>query len=194
MVGPIAAVENFAFKAFDFSGRATRAEFWWAFLFLGGLTLGSIVMDGLTLLERGSEAFGMSTLLTPWILILSFVPYLSLRIRRLHDTGRSGFWLFLVAVPLIGPVITHFILTLPSQPDENAWGQPPAHCWTHEKTSQSRRMGLSEVQRQDVKPHNAYQSYAYLVNGEAEPTPDMIEQRRNEIKDYYRTRVLGQGA
>ncbi|WP_425099918.1 DUF805 domain-containing protein [Tropicibacter sp. S64] len=195
MVGPIAAMESFVFKAFDFSGRATRAEFWWAFLGLGLLTCGALAMDVYTLISLDLADIGMSSLITPWLFLLTFIPYLSLRVRRLHDIGRSGLFLFLDVVPIIGPILTHIMLSMPSQPEENAWGQPPRHVMTrHTPRDAAPGSFAAEAKAQTAapKPHNAFQSYAYLVNGEAEPTPDMIEQRRAEIRDYYRSRVLGQ--
>ncbi|WP_136439741.1 DUF805 domain-containing protein [Pacificoceanicola onchidii] len=197
MVGPIAALESFIFKALDFSGRATRAEFWWAFLALGVAAVISIIMDAYTVMSRDIADLGFTSFLTPWLFLLSFVPYLSLRVRRLHDVRRSGMWLFMDLVPIVGPIMTHVMLAMPSDPEENPWGQPPRHTFAGSKPrspAQGEFAAEAAAQCQQEKPHNAFQSYAYLVNGEAEPTPDMIEQRRNEIKDYYRARVLGQGA
>jgi uncharacterized membrane protein YhaH (DUF805 family) len=78
----------------NFTGRAARSEFWyWAlFTFLVGIAVDAVdysMGSGSGLL---SELWGLATLL----------PNLAVGARRLHDTDRSGFWLFLGLLPLIG--------------------------------------------------------------------------------------------
>jgi uncharacterized membrane protein YhaH (DUF805 family) len=67
-------------KYVTFSGVASRSEFWWFFLF-------NVVGDGVFRLIK------VSALLTIWSLAL-FLPALAVNVRRLHDTGRSGWWYF----------------------------------------------------------------------------------------------------
>ena len=77
-------------KYADFSGRATRPEFWWWALFtlVGGIVLGVVS-------EKLSAAFFLATLL----------PYFAVTSRRLHDTDRSG-WLQLIGlIPIIGWIV-----------------------------------------------------------------------------------------
>jgi len=77
-------------KYVDFSGRASRSEYWWfvLFIFLGSIVL-SLVSHWLQYL------FALGTLL----------PSLAAASRRLHDTGRSGWWQLICLVPLIGWII-----------------------------------------------------------------------------------------
>ncbi len=77
-------------KYFDFSGRATRSEYWWFFLFLvlGGL-LGGVLSP---------IASGLFTLAT-------LVPSIAVATRRLHDTRRSGWWQLIILVPLLGIIV-----------------------------------------------------------------------------------------
>ncbi len=77
-------------KYADFNGRATRPEFWWFFLFcLLGSIAASVVSDTMNML------FSLGTLL----------PSLAVGARRLHDTDRSGWFLLLWLLPVIGWIV-----------------------------------------------------------------------------------------
>ena len=54
-----------------------------------------------------------------------FIPGLAVSVRRLHDTGRSGWWLLIGLVPLIGGIWLLVLLCLDSQPETNKWGANP---------------------------------------------------------------------
>jgi len=98
-------------KYADFSGRATRSEYWW-FVLCEVLILGiaSLISDTL-----------------PGLFALALVlPALAVGARRLHDTGRSGWWLLLMLVPFIGGLFLLYWMVLPSQPNANAFGDPAA--------------------------------------------------------------------
>jgi uncharacterized membrane protein YhaH (DUF805 family) len=77
-------------KYADFSGRATRSEYWWFFLFT---VLVSIALSMISPLISG--LFSLGTLL----------PSIAAAARRLHDTGRSGWWQLIVLVPLVGLIV-----------------------------------------------------------------------------------------
>ena len=81
---------------FKFSGRATRAEYWWWILFtvIGRLVFG--IIDGLVSLPGVlGLLFGLGTL----------IPSLTVGVRRLHDINRTGWWLLLIFVPVIGWIV-----------------------------------------------------------------------------------------
>ncbi|RED11777.1 DUF805 domain-containing protein [Pontivivens insulae] len=81
-----------------FSGRASRSEFWWFFL---ALCLISFLADRAELRLLGPESFWLSTL----IFLALVPPTFAVSARRLHDTGRSGWWGGLVWAPLyLSPV------------------------------------------------------------------------------------------
>ena len=90
-------------KYADFSGRANRPEYWWFMLFLvlvsAGASMVSPVLSGL---------FSLGTLL----------PALAAATRRLHDTGRSGWWQLVVLVPIIGFVVILVFLAQESKADD----------------------------------------------------------------------------
>ena len=77
-------------KYFDFKGRASKSEFWSFFLFLAIVYL----VVGLPLatfdLSQGRENLPIAGLAIILIVILTFIPYIAVTARRLHDFGRSG--------------------------------------------------------------------------------------------------------
>ncbi|MBI3346577.1 MAG: DUF805 domain-containing protein [Burkholderiales bacterium] len=77
-------------KYVDFSGRASRSEYWWFVLFIfAGYLVTSVVSHWLYYL------FALATLL----------PQMAAASRRLHDTGRSGWWQLIGLIPLIGLIV-----------------------------------------------------------------------------------------
>ncbi len=104
-----------------FSGRARRREYWtfslaWALAF--GVLLSADFLLGTLDVHRGigwlSGLFSLATLL----------PVLSVTVRRLHDTGRSAWWLLLALVPALGLLLLVFTAQ-DSQPGSNEWGNNP---------------------------------------------------------------------
>lgn len=109
------AIRRALSKYADFSGRASRPEFWWFALLYSivGVILVSVDENGLL---AGLAGLG---------LIALFIPYLSVTARRLHDLGRSGWYQLLGLIPLIGPVILIIWLAQQGKPGDNAYGPDP---------------------------------------------------------------------
>lgn len=104
-----------AFKKFaEFSGRARRQEYWMFFLFY------MIFYIALALV---SNLIGSEVLVTIYSLVL-LVPSISIAARRLHDTGRSGWWQLIVLIPLIGLIVLIVFLAQDSH-DDNEYGMNP---------------------------------------------------------------------
>ena len=80
-----------------FSGRAGGTEYWWFVLF------GPIVFGLASLLDHA--VFGRDALFGAICALVFLMPYLAVAVRRLHDTNRSGWWLLLVFVPLVGNIV-----------------------------------------------------------------------------------------
>ena len=97
-----ALMHNYA----NFNGRASRSEYWWLFLFGFSISIPAMILDGLTgivLIDAGAGAsYGPFYLLGAMGL---FLPALSAMVRRLHDSGRSGWWYFIAFVPCVGFII-----------------------------------------------------------------------------------------
>lgn len=104
------AVKTCIAKYTDFSGRASRSEFWWFFL----AQFGVLVVTGL-IHEYVYVIAALALLL----------PALAVGARRLHDIGKSGWFLLLSIIPLINLVLIYFFVQ-PSQPESNAYGEPPS--------------------------------------------------------------------
>lgn len=96
-------------KYAEFNGRASRSEFWWFALFVTLVTAALAYID-----QNAVSIFSVAILL----------PFLAVGARRLHDTGRSGWWLFFLLVPIGGLIILGFW-----------WAEPPANSMPSETAS-----------------------------------------------------------
>jgi uncharacterized membrane protein YhaH (DUF805 family) len=106
-----------------FVGRAGRPEYWYfvLFNFIISVVLGFI--DGVI----GSSGAGMGVgVLGSLYALAVLVPSIAVSIRRLHDTGRSGWWLLISLVPFVGFVILLVFMVLESDAGENQYGSSPA--------------------------------------------------------------------
>ena len=105
-----------------FSGRARRKEYWYFALFnlIIALVLGLI--DGLV---GTYSVVGGLGLLGGLYYLAVLLPTIGVSVRRLHDTGRSGWWLFIVLIPLIGAIILLIYMVSDSQAGTNQYGPSP---------------------------------------------------------------------
>ena len=105
-----------------FSGRARRQEFWLfvLFNFIAGIVVG--VISGVLVSVTNVAAFAfLGTIYNLAVLIPGF----AVLFRRLHDTGRSGWWWLIGFIPLIGAIVLIIFCCLDSQPGENQYGPNP---------------------------------------------------------------------
>ncbi len=79
------------------------------------------LIEGITGIAPESEESILATLYALAVLL----PTLGVGVRRLHDTGRSGWWLLIVFVPLIGAIVFLVFMVLDSHPGENEYGPNP---------------------------------------------------------------------
>ena len=108
-------------KYAQFSGRARRREYWMFYL------VNVLIVFCLVFLERLLgilQANGLG-LLTGLYILLLILPTLAVGVRRLHDTGRSGWWMLLALVPIIGPIVLFVFSVLDSEPGDNRYGPNP---------------------------------------------------------------------
>jgi uncharacterized membrane protein YhaH (DUF805 family) len=87
-----------------FSGRARRSEYWWYYLFTVLVSIVTSVVDGV-LHTTFSNDIGIVGSITSLALLL---PTLAVTVRRLHDTGRTGWWILLPLVPLVATIVVGF--------------------------------------------------------------------------------------
>lgn len=109
-------------KYADFSGRARRKEYWMFVLFNMIFLFVAMVFDSILGTNLGGFEYGLFyTLYSLGVLI----PSLAVAVRRLHDIGKSGWWLFISLVPLIGGIWLLVLLLMDSQPGLNQYGENP---------------------------------------------------------------------
>lgn len=106
-----------------FTGRARRSEFWQWYLVIVVLSVISRFVGWVL----GSGFIGGSVdLLFGLIGLALLLPTLAVAVRRLHDTNRSGWWLLIGLVPLVGQLILLVMCVLPSERGANQYGPLPA--------------------------------------------------------------------
>ena len=107
------------------SGRATRKQYWLFLLFnyliFAGISFLSVFVFEM-LLKMG---WLFSVLISLLYLILTAVATITIGVRRLHDSGRSGLWILINLVPYIGGVVFLILTVLPSEPKDNRYGEYP---------------------------------------------------------------------
>jgi len=125
-------------KYASFTGRARRSEFWWFWLFNIIVTVILNIIDNAVgwIVDLGSETINtgsgiitfangdIGALSTIWALVV-LLPFLSVTIRRLHDTDRSGWWWWIWLVPCVGPIVLLVFMLLDSTPGDNRFGANP---------------------------------------------------------------------
>ncbi|QSF44295.1 DUF805 domain-containing protein [Paenibacillus tianjinensis] len=106
-------VKNYAV----FSGRARRKEFWMFVLvnFLIGILFGI-----------AEDFFGVSTLISKLYSLFILIPSLAVLARRLHDIGRTGWWILISFIPFVGFIVL-FILACIDSEGTNKYGLSPKY-------------------------------------------------------------------
>lgn len=102
-----------------FQGRANRVQFWFFMLW-------AWVITGLVTALTGGKGPGGSVSFLAWLVgAVFFFPSWAVTVRRLHDTNRSGWWILLNFVPLIGQIWLFILLILAGTPGPNRYGIRP---------------------------------------------------------------------
>lgn len=130
-------------KYATFSGRASRSEYWWWQLFAGiigfiayFILVGKATHDTLTSpgmmydidSDPGFSTLGGVVFGIIWLVLL--LPSLAVLFRRLHDTGRSGWWFLLNFIPIANIAVLVFTL-LPTEPSDNKYGPVPEGVYNY---------------------------------------------------------------
>lgn len=105
-----------------FNGRASRKEYWYFVLFyfllmilfgIGDVILGTVHVESNT------------GLLSSLFILAMLIPGMAVAIRRLHDTDRSGWWILINLIPLIGLLVFMYFMVSGSDGGENQYGPSP---------------------------------------------------------------------
>lgn len=104
-------------KYFVFQGRASRSEYWYFYLFYIILLFGFFAFS-VAKVEVVAIAFILAV-------VSIIIPQISAAVRRLHDTGKSGWWYWITIVPLVGPIILLVFLCKKGDEFSNDYGENP---------------------------------------------------------------------
>src|SRR3954447_9172658 len=105
-----------------FSGRARRKEYWMFFLINLIISVVLIAIDNLIGTFRAQAGVG---LLQGIYSLAVLIPSLAVTVRRLHDTGRTGWWILIGLIPVIGGIVLLIFMVLDSEPGANQYGPSP---------------------------------------------------------------------
>lgn len=105
-----------------FNGRARRKEYWMFFLFnfIIGFVLGIV----------GGGNLGSLGIILMLFKLAVLIPSIAVSVRRLHDTERSGWWLLIGFVPIIGAIVLLVFMVQDSQSGQNQYGTNPKEATT----------------------------------------------------------------
>ena len=114
----ISALKNYA----TFTGRARRSEYWFFTLFYFIFLVMAVILDNL--LGITIEDTGIGPLYFISILAM-IIPGLAVTVRRLHDVGKSGWFYFIVLIPIIGSIWLLVLMATDGMPGRNQYGPNP---------------------------------------------------------------------
>ena len=100
-----------------FDGRARRSEYWYWVL--------AVVIAEIVILGIRTVAEGLGQILYIALILAVLVPSIAVAIRRLHDTGRSGWWILIGLIPIIGAIVLIVFYVQDSAPGANEYGPSP---------------------------------------------------------------------
>jgi len=104
-----------------FSGRAQRKEYWMFFLF----NIIIAILLGIIEVVIGISPDADESILANIYSLAILLPSLAVSVRRLHDIGRSGWWLLIGLIPLIGVIVLLVFAVQDGQPGPNQYGPNP---------------------------------------------------------------------
>jgi len=108
------AVSDAFSKYATFSGRSSRSAYWWFYLFYTLVFIGASILDAAT----------KTPVFTGIAALVLLLPSIAVLVRRLHDTDRSGWWVLISFVPLVGVIVLIVFACTDSGPP-NKWGDGP---------------------------------------------------------------------
>ena len=119
----------FRTKYATFSGRASRSEYWWAYL--GYFVIATVLqifalVGGIILIDAGQLAI-LPTLIALVGIFALIIPTIAGSVRRMHDTGKSGWMLLILIIPCIGFILWIVWMVEDGQAHDNAYGPVPTN-------------------------------------------------------------------
>ena len=141
-MNPIQAVSS-GFRGYvDFKGRSSRSEYWWWFLFVMIVNIAGMILDAL-----------LGTLMAFYLLagLGLLLANLAVSVRRLHDLGRSGYWLLISFVPVIGSILLIVWYAKRRNEGTNNYGPHPSTKLDYGTTSVSGEGGRFSLARPESR-------------------------------------------
>jgi len=108
-------------KYAEFSGRARRKEYWMFLLFHSIFIFVAMILDNIFGIA-GRQGYG---LIYGIYSLALFIPTSAVSVRRLHDVGKSGWFLLILLIPLIGAIWFLVVVCADSDPEDNKYGSNP---------------------------------------------------------------------
>lgn len=105
-----------------FSGRARRKEYWFFVLFNAIFAIAAMILDNILGLAIEDVGYGPFYILYA---LATIVPGLAVSVRRLHDIGKSGWYILLAIIPCVGAIILLIFDLTPGDPGDNEYGPDP---------------------------------------------------------------------
>ena len=105
-----------------FKGRAQRQEYWYFFLFNIIISIALSMLD--SALGNPGAGEGVGVIGSVYSLAV-LIPSIAVGVRRLHDTGRTGWWMFIGLIPLVGILVLLYFFVQDSQHEANEYGPNP---------------------------------------------------------------------
>ncbi|SDN72735.1 DUF805 domain-containing protein [Alkalicoccus daliensis] len=107
-------IQNYA----NFQGRARRMEYWMFYL------VNFLIVSALGILET---FIGLPTIISGIYSLFVLIPSIAVAVRRMHDTGRSGLWVLIYLIPIIGWIIFIILALADSERSANKYGPSPKY-------------------------------------------------------------------
>jgi len=126
-MGFFGAIKSVLSKYATFSGRARRSEYWFFVLFC--------------------ILWGWIPIVNIILLLVFLIPSLAVAVRRLHDIGRSGWWLFINFIPILGSIVLLVFYCTDSEYGDNQYGPNP------KRRGQAGSKSIDDVQYENLKSH-----------------------------------------
>lgn len=108
-----------------FNGRARRKEYWYFSLFNFLIAVVFLIFCGFATMAGDKVGVALIAILFELYDLGTILPGVTVGVRRLHDIGRSGWWLFLAFLPLIGAIVLLIWFARDSDPRTNMYGPNP---------------------------------------------------------------------
>lgn len=120
-MGFMDAVKSVYSNYFNFQGRARRSEYWFFYLFAVIVSVVALIL----IVSTGETGAGIFGRVYGVFILGALIPQLAVAVRRLHDTDRSGWWLLIGLIPLVGFIVLLIFMVGDSKPGANKYGPNP---------------------------------------------------------------------